>query len=143
MKNEPEITRVTAYEAYSFSKDKVPRALSYPLKRSLLDTALRSASVYEAVWYVQYYGHQNNKLVMRAVFSPEQGGNLVAGRVSIYLWTVPAQQRQTTEQVLVNGGLHRLCDWIAKTQSEGNVWRGVPHTLELRVHDGALSVVEQ
>ncbi len=32
-------------ELYWFSKNKIGRHLAYPLKRSLLDTALRSASV--------------------------------------------------------------------------------------------------
>jgi hypothetical protein len=36
-------------EEYSFAKDKLPKALSYPLKRSLLDAALRSHSVYGSV----------------------------------------------------------------------------------------------
>jgi hypothetical protein len=45
-------------EPYSFSKDKVGRELGYPLKRSLLDSALHSASAYTlftlcAIWDIE------------------------------------------------------------------------------------------
>lgn len=59
-------------ELYSFSKDKLPRGLSYPLKRSLLDNALGAASVCEVVCSVRYLGEQNGNTVLNAHFSPDR-----------------------------------------------------------------------
>lgn len=43
------ITTISAVVRMAFSKAKLPKGLSYPLKRSLLDAALRSADVYDMV----------------------------------------------------------------------------------------------
>jgi hypothetical protein len=52
----PEPPETGDTEKYSFSKDELPKTLSYPLKRSLLDSALQSAAVYDAVYSVRYLG---------------------------------------------------------------------------------------
>ena len=39
---------------YSFSKEPLPKELSFPLKRSILDAALENASVREQVYSVRY-----------------------------------------------------------------------------------------
>jgi hypothetical protein len=74
MNTEPEITPEPKVEQYTFSKNKLPRELSYPLKRSLLDDALRAASVYETVWFVRYLKRRKGNNVLDAHFSPEQDG---------------------------------------------------------------------
>jgi hypothetical protein len=127
-------------QSYSFSKDKIGRELGYPLKRSLLDSALHSASVYAAVYSVRYLGHRHsNNIVLDASFVPEwQGHPTVRGRCLITLWAVPSQQRYAAEQLLVAECLPCLCRWLAKTQSEGNVWRGSEHTLSFEIQDGEL-----
>ena len=93
MNTEPKITPEPKVEAYTFSKDKLPRELSYPLKRSLLDDALRVASVYEIVWFVRYVGRPNGNTVLDAYFEPEQTGYASAGKVMITVWAVPASLR--------------------------------------------------
>ncbi len=40
MKGNKESTQDTAFAPYHFEKDKLPKILSYPVKRSLLDVAL-------------------------------------------------------------------------------------------------------
>jgi hypothetical protein len=107
-------------EPYWFSKDKIGRELGYPLKRSLLDSALYSASVYATVYSVRYLGHRNSNVVLDAGFNPEWRG------------------RPT-----VRGGcLPILCRWLAKTRSEGNVWRGTEHMLNFEIQDGSLRHTE-
>lgn len=124
---------------YGFSKDKVGRALGYPLKRSLLDSALHSASVYAAVYSVRYLGHQNSNVVLDASFTPEWKGHpTVQGRCLITVWAVPSHQRHAAEQLLVAEGLPILCRWLSKTRSEGNVWRGTEHMLSFEIRDGTL-----
>ena len=126
-------------EPYSFSKNRIGRELSYPLKRSLLDSALHSADVYTTVHYVRYLGHRNSNVVLDASFSPEWRGHATTrGRCLITVWAVPSQQRHAAEQLLVAEGLPILCRWLAKTRSEGNVWRGTEHMLSFEIQNGRL-----
>jgi hypothetical protein len=126
-------------EPYSFSKDKLGRELGYPLKRALLDSALESASVYGAVYSVRYLGHRNSNVVLDASFTPDWRGHAtVRGRCLITVWAVPSEQRNAAERLLVKDGLPILCRWLAKTQSEGNVWRGTEHSLRFEIEDGRL-----
>jgi hypothetical protein len=140
MNQQPEIPPdKPSEETYSFSKDKIGRELGYPLKRSLLDSALHSASVYAAVYSVRYLGHRNSNVVLDASFVPEWSGHpTVRGRCLITVWAVPSQQRYAAEQLLVAEGLPILCRWLARTRSEGNVWRGTEHMLNLEIQDGRL-----
>ena len=138
----PEQNRIA--ELYAFSKDKIGRELGYPLKRALLDSALHSASVYSAVYSVRYLGHRNPTVVLDASFTPEWSGHpTVRGRCSITVWAVPSQQRNVTEQILVAEGLSILCRWLARTQDEGNAWRGSEHMLNFKIQDGSLRHSEQ
>jgi hypothetical protein len=131
-------------KAYSFSKDKIGRDLGYPMKRSLLDSALQSASVYAAVYSVRYLGHRNSNLVLDANFEPDWRGHLaVRGRCLVTVWPVPSQQRHAAEELLAAEGLPILCRWLAKTQSEGNVWRGTEHMLSFEIQDGRLRHADQ
>jgi hypothetical protein len=126
-------------ERYPFSKDKVGKELAYPLKRSLLDSALHSASVYSAVYSVRYLGHGISSVVLYASFVPEWKGHpTVRGRCLITVRAVLSQQRHAAEKLLVREGLPILCRWLAKTQSEGNVWRGTDHKLSFEIQDGKL-----
>jgi hypothetical protein len=124
---------------YSFSKDKIDRRLGYPLKRSLLDSALNEASVYTTVYWVRYLARQHSNVVLDASFVPEgQGHPTVSGRCLITVWAVSSEQRHAAEQLLVADGLPILCRWLAKTRSEGNAWRGLEHMLTFRMQDGKL-----
>jgi hypothetical protein len=145
MNRQPEIPEQRRIdEPYGFSKDKIGRQLGYPRKRSLLDSALHSASVYTAVYSVRYLGHRNSNVVLDASFTPEWRGHpTVRGRCLITVWAVPSQQRHATEQLLVAEGLPILCRWLARTQSEGNAWRGSEHMLNFEIHGGRLSHSEQ
>jgi hypothetical protein len=129
---------MNATEPYWFSKDKVPAKLSYPLKRSLLDDALRSASVYGAVYSVRYLGHTNSSTLMDASFVPlgTQAHPLVVGRSLITIWAVPKEQRHAAEQILAADALPRLCAWLARTEAEGNAWRGFPHAISFQINEG-------
>lgn len=145
MNRQPEIPAEKSIdEPYSFSKDKVGRELGYPLKRSLLDSALHLASVYAAVYSVRYLGHRHSNVLLDASFVPEWRGHpTVRGRCLITVWAVPSQQRHAAEQLLVAEGLPILCRWLAKTRSEGNVWRGNEHMLTFEIQDGRLCHSDQ
>jgi hypothetical protein len=127
-------------EPYWFSKEKVGLGLSYPIKRSLLDSALHSASVYSAVYSVRYIARRYQHTVLYADFSPEwtKAHPAVPGRSAITVLAVQSEQRHAAEQLIVAEGLHILCRWLAKTQTEGNVYRGHGHMLTLEIQDGNL-----
>jgi len=138
----PEIGSERQFEPYSFAKDKLPRTLSYPLKRSMLDVALRSSSVYEAVWYVHYSGHQNRNTVLRAHFHPERDSSGWSGKVMLTVWAVPSNERKITEELLVRNGLPLLCQWLAAAKQEGNSWRGFVHIIDFELKGSMLRIVE-
>jgi hypothetical protein len=119
-------------EEYAFARGGLPKSLSHPLKRSLLDAALHSSSVYEAVWYVLYAGRRFGNTVLDAHFYPENRTlNAASGKIQVTVWAVPAQERKVTEDLLMSEGLPILCAWIAKAQSKGNAWRGFGHRLSI------------
>jgi hypothetical protein len=138
----PEIGSEPQVEPYSFSRDKLPRALSYPLKRSLLDAALRSSSVYEAISYVHYSGRQNCSTVLRAHFHPEQYSYAASGKVMLTVWAVPTDDRKITEELLVRDGLPLLCEWLTRAKLERNSWRGFVHVLDFERKGATLRIVE-
>lgn len=126
-------------EPYSFSRDLLPKTLSYPLKRSLLDSALQSAGVYDVVYSVRYLGRPYLNLVLDASFTPDWKGHpMVRGRCLITVLAIRSEQRHVAEQLLVGDGLPILCRWLTKTRTEGNVWRGTEHTLTFEIRDGKL-----
>jgi hypothetical protein len=134
-----------AVAPYHFKKDTLPKMLSYPVKRSLLDAALRSTGVYGTLYAVSYVGpSQQKNLLIDAFFTAEQHTQpLSAGRVLLRVWAVPSAKRRQTETMLVASGLPMLCRWLQKTQTEANVWRGREHRLVLEVVAENLRVVEE
>jgi len=127
---------------YGFSKDKLPKAFGYPLKRSLLDAALSEASVMEAVYSVRYlFGQGKGPTTLDAWFVPEQSyaHASVVGRSLITVWAVPSDRRKSCEDLLVAEGLPILCKWLAQTLHAENVWRSTTHDLSLVVQNGKLT----
>jgi hypothetical protein len=131
---------------YGFSKDKLPKAFSYPLKRSLLDAALGEASVRDAVYSVRYvFGRGTGPTTLDAMFVPESSPHAhdsVRGRSLITVWAVPNEERKACEDLLVADGLPKLCHWLSKSLNAGNVWRGTAHDLALVARDGVLKLRE-
>lgn len=132
---------------YGFSKDKLPRAFSYPLKRSLLNAALDSASVREQVYSVHYIFGLYNEVdrrdglsILDALFSGERTGihDSVYGKSLIRVWAVPCQERKACEETLILSGLPILCEWLKQASLAENVWRGSVHVFKLHIKDGLL-----
>ncbi len=118
---------------YSFSKDKLPKTLSYPLKRSLLDAALDAAFVAKEVHSVRYLlRHRSGDSVLDAIYSPDGTGAYASGRSLITLYSVPSDQRNGVEAILTVEALPILCSWLARAAREGNVWRWAAHRHSLQ-----------
>lgn len=127
--------------AYGFSKDKLPHGLSYPLKRSLLDGALRDRCVYGAVYSVRYLGSRSS-VVLDAQFVPigsRHAHQSVVGRSLITLWAVPSTKRHHLEEQILISALPRLCDWLAQSQRKDfSSWRGLLHSIAFQLSHGEL-----
>jgi len=144
MKGSTESTSDAAVAPYHFEKDKLPKTLSYPLKRSHLDAALLASSVYGMVFAVSYVGRQNSNLLLDAFFTPEQRHAAVsAGKVLMRVWAVSSAERHRTEQLFLRYGLPTFCRWLQKAQTEGNVWRGTKHRLIIEIAGEELRAVEE
>ena len=126
-------------DPYGFSKEKLPKGLSYPLKRSLLDSALRAASVYGAVYTVRYLAGRS-PVVLDAQFVPvgRQVHSTVVGRCLITVWAVTSATRHHLEQQIVTIALPQLCDWLAQSQTEDSAWRIMPHSVAFELVRGNL-----
>jgi hypothetical protein len=129
---------------YSFSKSKIPRGLSYPLKRSLLDAGLVSSSISQ-VFHVFYNMRHGSNIVMRADFMGEGHGfpPFSAGKSSLTVYAVPSQEKHAIETLLVKEGLPRVCTWLQRVEQEGNRWRAKNHSLVLECAAGTLKTSEE
>jgi hypothetical protein len=104
---------------YSFSKSRIPRGLSYSLKRSLLDSALENSSI-AAVALVFYFMRHSGNIVMRADFMGEGHGLTFGGKASVTLYSVPSHEKHQIEMLLMKEGLPRVCLWLQRAEQAGN-----------------------
>ena len=126
---------------YSFSKAKIPRGSSYPLKRSLLDAGLVSSSITQ-VFHVFYFMRHSGNIVMRADFLGEGHGLTSGGKVSITLYSVPSREKHQIEALLKTEGLPRVCAWVQQVQQAGNAWRTKNHSMVVEFAAGTLKISE-
>jgi hypothetical protein len=116
---------------YSFSKAKLPKGASYPLKRSALDAALEQANVKDLV-FVYYLKNQRSNEVMRADYHGNHRRDYFAsGKTAVTVYSVPSGQRAATESSLLNEGVKAIVKWLEKTETAGNTWRSTDHQLVL------------
>jgi hypothetical protein len=128
---------------YSFSKDKLPRGYSYPLKRGLLDERLDEAELIKIAGVYYCFNLKSDNLVLRGdYFGEAHKGWAGAGLSSIWLWAVRSEERKVIETVLVNEALPALIVWLRKAEQEGNVWRATSRHIDFRFRDTQLSIHE-
>ena len=128
--------------SYSFSKDKLPKGNSYPLKRSLLDRALEEANVKDLV-FVYYLRMQRRDEIARADFHGDHRTDYFAsGKTSVTVYAVPGAERAVIESALSSEGLKAIVDWLAKAERAGNTWRAVDHRIVLEFASQSLVLSE-
>ena len=132
-----------AMPEYSFSKDKLPRGYSYPLKRSLLDERLDEAELTKIQGVYYCFNRKSDNLILRGdYFGEARKGWAGAGLSSIWLWAVRSEERKVIETVLVNEALPALIVWLRKAEQEGNVWRATSRHIDFRFRDTQLAINE-
>ena len=104
---------------YGFSKSKIPKGMSYPLKRSMLDAALDEAGIFR-LHMVYYFLRQSGQNVMRADYAGESRQAAAAGRSSVTVYAVPSDERKQTESLILATGLPRVCQWLKNIENGGD-----------------------
>lgn len=127
---------------YLYGKDKLPRDWSYPLKRSVLDSALKAAGVTEifSVRY-SYGGGQQRRRPLRVQFDGDEPRPFGHGTVSITVYAVRSAERRSTMAELEDS-LAAVCDWIRRAEMAPPGWRMTAHDLAVELHDDQARVVE-
>jgi hypothetical protein len=132
---------------YTSSKDKLPKGLSYPLKKSLLDPALEAVGLQQlrSVSYLRKaWRTEPGKLVLRAVYCGESNrGWFAAGTSSVYVFSVPSPSRKLIEGLLVAEALPLVASWLHDLEDAGNTRRGDSHQFEVKYVDGKLALSPQ
>ena len=114
---------------YGFSKSPIPKSLSHPLKRSILDAALVEGGIQQLAC-VYFWVRQSGTAVLRADFCGEhRRGWAGAGMSSLTIYAVSATERAATADALVRDVLPRVVRWLQHAEAAGNVWRDADHQL--------------
>jgi hypothetical protein len=109
---------------YHFDKAKLPRGMSFPLKRSVLDAILTEAGV-SRIHCVYYWLRKGGCNILRVDYRGEGQPMFAAGLASITVYAVPSTERQTVERALVSEVLPEMTRWLRQLESAGNTRRGV------------------
>lgn len=132
---------------YFFLKHELPKGWSYPLKRSVLDAALRAASV-TSVFSVTYRlrggSLQGEPLgcPLLVQFDGDEQHSLASGKVSITVYAVPSDERSSTMAEL-EAKLAVVCDWIRRAEVAPSTWRMASHELPVEMRDQQARLVER
>ena len=130
---------------YSFRKDRLTRGWSYPIKRSRLDEALidagasNVAGVLYSLVMTPLPGRGTGPLTVQYQVEAVRGSQ--PGEVSIYVQSVPSDQRATVGDALAKV-LGDVAGWIAATRSRAPTWRTESHSLYAAVLDGEATLRE-
>ena len=110
---------------YKFEKARLPRGLSFPLKKRALDAALVDAGVAEVYAISCLRGDLkpgemlDGRIVLRADFYGRSRRRLRAGgRASIEIRAVPSAERRAVEETLMSEVLPRMGRWLRRLELE-------------------------
>jgi hypothetical protein len=118
---------------YPFSKHKLPKGFSFPLKRSVLDALLDASEITGLSGVSFIYSSQSREILLRASFFGEaHKGWAAAGLTSLTFYAVPSGLKNEIESAMSASVLPRLCDWLRMVEQKGNAWRGQSRHLEFR-----------
>jgi hypothetical protein len=126
---------------YAFSKDKLPKQLSYPLKRSFLDKVLEESGTKRIEW-VSYYIRAGGNVVIRANFIGEAHKTPTIGKIGLTIYAIPTLEKRRVEELLIEKGLPKFIDWLKKIEVAGEGWRSKTRLFEIHFENDELSFAE-
>jgi hypothetical protein len=128
---------------YAFSKQKLPKDYSYPLKRSYLDQALTAVDTSNLSGVNYVLGQGNHGIVLRASFcSIDRKGWAGAGRSALWIYAVPSSQRAAIESELKLQGLPAVISFLMKSSVQPGAWHYKDRFLTLSFSNGMLKISE-
>lgn len=126
---------------YDFHKWKIPKSLSYPIKRSVLDNILEDSGTDRIKW--MYFSiRASGNIVIRANFVGEAHKTISIGNVGLSIYAVPSEERKQTEDLLIKKGFPKLVQWLKKLETAGEGWRSKTRLFEIHCEDNELSFAE-
>jgi hypothetical protein len=126
---------------YQFSQYKLPRGLSYPLKRSILDAALTEAGI-QHIDSVGYFRTPDGNVVLSARYLGETKDRMAAGRAVLRVNAVPSASRSRVAELLKTRGLPALVRWLAELEAGGNAQRSMDHEFTVAVSGDNVTISE-
>lgn len=113
---------------YRFEKAKIPKGLSYPLKRSRLDKALIEFSINHIHFVYYCIKKPGCNITLQGDYCGEQRkGWYAAGMSSIHLYATPSEYRHEVAEAIEIEFLPKLMQWLSKIEQAGNTYRFVDH----------------
>lgn len=126
---------------YDFHKSKIPKELSYPIKRSVLNKILEDSGT-SRIKKVSYSGSRRENLIVWANFVGEAHKTDSAGIIGICIYPVLSIERKQTEELLIKQGFPKFVEWLKKVETAGEGWRSKTRLFEIENKDGELSFSE-
>lgn len=126
---------------YDFHKGKLPKGLSYPIKRSVLDKILEDSRTNRIKW-ISFSANQREKIILWANFIGEGQKTPTIGNIGLYIYAVPSEERKQTEEILIKQGFPKLVQWLKKIETAGEGWRSKTRLFEIHNNVGELSFSE-
>jgi hypothetical protein len=121
---------------YQFSRHKVPRGFSYPMKRSLLDPAIAERGI-KSIRSVVFFFSRSRESVVAVNYTGEQNaGILQPGTFSFWIYAVRSTERSIIQESIMRLVLPPALDWIVELDHAGNVRRTGNHHFAARLIDG-------
>lgn len=127
---------------YEFSKDKTPKGLSYPIKRSVLDEILKKSGTERIKWIYFSLGNQKTNIIIWANFIGEAHKIGSAGNIGLHFYAVPSEQRKDIEKLLIEQGFPKLLNWLKNIETLGESWCSKTRLFEIHYQNNMLSFAE-
>jgi hypothetical protein len=121
---------------YHFSRHKVPRGFSYPMKRSLLDPAIAERGI-KSIRSVVFYFSRSRESVVAVNYTGEQNDKILQpGSFSFWIYAVRSTERSSIQESIMRLVLPTALDWIVELDHAGNVRRTGNHHFAARLVEG-------
>jgi hypothetical protein len=128
--------------SYSFSRHKIPRTFSYPMKRTALDAAISARNI-RSIESVVYYFVLAPRSIFRVAYNGEQNKEILKpGAFSIWIYAVPSTEKLRIQEMILRSVVPVALDWIEELDHAGNVRRTGNHHFVAR-YNGDQLLIEQ
>ena len=124
---------------YSFTKAKLPKGRSYPLKQSILDKFIFSVEEAPYIWMVRYMiGTGETCTVLGATYYGKYGRSGSSDKVSIDVYSVQSFQRKMVESLIIDNAFPILKRWLCEIARKNETWKDITHSVFFNAENDSL-----